>query len=157
MIPLKDNVPSQTVPVVTMALVTLNVLVFCYPLSLQMGADPGAQRAAEDFVREFGVMPSRLTSTRGRAAACLDHGLSIGLSVRAGVDAGHVRLLLALLPPPARGPAGAVDPPTIPLGLPEPRDHGWRGGGVAFFAHIGGFLVGMAALFVLKHRGSRRL
>jgi hypothetical protein len=40
-IPLEDDVPSQTVPVVTMALVTLNVLVFCYQLSLQMGADSG--------------------------------------------------------------------------------------------------------------------
>ena len=30
-------------------------------------------------------------------------------------------------------------------------------GGVAFFAHIGGFLAGMAALFVLRPRGTRRL
>ena len=30
-------------------------------------------------------------------------------------------------------------------------------GGVAFFAHIGGFFVGMALLFVLRPRASRRL
>jgi membrane associated rhomboid family serine protease len=30
-------------------------------------------------------------------------------------------------------------------------------GGVAFFAHIGGFFVGMALLFVLRPRATRRL
>jgi membrane associated rhomboid family serine protease len=31
------------------------------------------------------------------------------------------------------------------------------GGGVAFFAHIGGFVAGMVLLFVLRPRWSRRL
>src|SRR5947208_16054664 len=61
MIPLKDDVPSQTVPVVTLMLIGLNVAVFLYQLSLQLGVEPGAQRAAEEFVREFGVTPCRLT------------------------------------------------------------------------------------------------
>jgi len=34
---------------------------------------------------------------------------------------------------------------------------GDAGGGVAFFAHIGGFFVGMALLFVLRPRAGRRL
>jgi membrane associated rhomboid family serine protease len=40
----------------------------------------------------------------------------------------------------------------LSLGAP-----GVAGGGVAFFAHIGGFFVGMALLFVLRPRSGRRL
>ena len=44
MIPLKDDLRSRTVPFVTHVLVGLNVLVFLYQLSLQMGLEPGAAR-----------------------------------------------------------------------------------------------------------------
>src|SRR2546425_12024236 len=58
MIPLKDDVPSATVPYVTIGLIGLNVLVFLYQASIGIGGDP---RAAEAFVFEFGATPCRLT------------------------------------------------------------------------------------------------
>ena len=39
----------------------LNVLVFLYQASLELGAEPGAARAAQGFVFEFGLIPCRLT------------------------------------------------------------------------------------------------
>ena len=56
MIPLKDDVPSATVPYVTIGLIGLNVLVFLYQASIGIGGDP---RAAEAFVFEFGATPCR--------------------------------------------------------------------------------------------------
>jgi membrane associated rhomboid family serine protease len=60
MIPLKDDVPSQGTPFVTVTLITLNVLVFFYQFSLGLEQSSGA---AEAFVREFGVVPCRLTGS----------------------------------------------------------------------------------------------
>ena len=39
MIPLRDIIPSRTTPVVTIALITINVLVFLYELSLGRAVD----------------------------------------------------------------------------------------------------------------------
>jgi membrane associated rhomboid family serine protease len=61
MLPLKDDVPSQRWPLVTVALIAVNVLVSLYQLSLEASGDPLALRAAEDFVREFGLVPCRLS------------------------------------------------------------------------------------------------
>ena len=61
MLPLKDDVPSSTVPFVTIALIGLNAAVFLYQVSLGMDADPRAARAAQAFVAEFGMVPCRLT------------------------------------------------------------------------------------------------
>src|SRR4029077_13492807 len=58
MIPLKDDVPSSTVPYVTIGLIGLNVLVSLYQASIGLGGDP---RAAESFVFEFGATPCRIT------------------------------------------------------------------------------------------------
>ena len=58
MIPLKDDVPSSTVPYVTAGLIGLNVVVFLYQVSVGMGGDA---RAAEAVVFEFGATPCRLT------------------------------------------------------------------------------------------------
>jgi rhomboid family protein len=60
-IPLKDDVPSRTTPVVTVTLIALNVVAFLYQFSLGAGGDPAARRAAEHFVFEFGLIPCRLT------------------------------------------------------------------------------------------------
>ena len=61
MLPLKDDIPSQTTPVVTVGLILLNALAFFYQFALDAGgAGPGA-RAAQDLVREFGLVPCRLT------------------------------------------------------------------------------------------------
>src|SRR5919108_4777089 len=61
-IPLRDDIPSRSAPVVTISLIVLNALVYLYELSLGVGGadvgDPGAVRA---FMFEFGAMPCRLT------------------------------------------------------------------------------------------------
>ena len=66
MIPLKDDVPGRSVPFVTIGLIALNVAVFLYQLSLELGsgvASPlrGGFSAGEAFVFEFGAVPCRLT------------------------------------------------------------------------------------------------
>ena len=235
MIPLKDDVPSQTVPVVTLMLIGLNVAVFLYQLSLQLGVEPGAQRAAEEFVREFGVTPCRLTGgCRVPADApqpvvtiltsMFLHGgfLHLGGNMlylwifgnNVEDTLGHVRFTLLYLTSgvgaalaqtlagpdsgvPMVGASGAVSgvlgaylllfpyatiltlvtfgffwrfirlPALVVLGLwilfqflsgyLSLGTSGEAGGGVAFFAHIGGFFVGMALLFVLRPREGRRL
>ncbi len=62
MIPLRDDIPSRSVPVVTIVLIVLNALVYLYEVSLGAGAgdvgDPGAVRA---FMFEFGATPCRLS------------------------------------------------------------------------------------------------
>lgn len=67
MIPLKDDVPSRSTPLITVMLIALNILAFLYQLSLEMnGAAPGHRGgldAAEAFVYEFGVIPCRLTGS----------------------------------------------------------------------------------------------
>ena len=54
MIPLKDVVPSRTVPFVTIAFIVLNSLVFVFELSLPNGVD-------ELFFRVYGVVPADFT------------------------------------------------------------------------------------------------
>jgi membrane associated rhomboid family serine protease len=233
-IPLRDDVPSRTVPAVTFALVGLNVLVFFYQLSLQLAPEPGAHRAAEEFVREFGVTPCRLMGhcrvPEGAPHPVLTIFTSMflhgGLLHLAGNmlylwifgnnvedTLGHVRFVVlylvsglaaavaqTLIAPasaiPMVGASGAVSgvlgaylllfpyatvltlvtfgffwrfihlPALVVLGLwivfqflSGYLSLGAAGaeGGVAFFAHIGGFLVGMALLFVLRPRQTRRL
>ena len=60
--PLKDDVPSRSWPIVTVALVALNVLAFLYQLSLGIDARGPGAGAAQAFVAEFGVIPCRLTA-----------------------------------------------------------------------------------------------
>ena len=50
MIPLRDIIPSRTTPAVTISLITLNVLVFLYELSLG--------RAVDEFTLYFGLVPA---------------------------------------------------------------------------------------------------
>src|SRR5262245_1768148 len=67
MIPLKDDLPSRSAPVITVSIITLNVLVFLYQLSLQFGVSlevdnpPHAVETAQAFILEFGLVPCRLT------------------------------------------------------------------------------------------------
>jgi membrane associated rhomboid family serine protease len=234
-IPLKDDVPSRSVPFVTLAFVGLNVAVFLYQLSLQMGLEPGAQRAAEEFIREFGVTPCRLTGEcrvpvdapqpvltiftsmflhggllhlggnmlylwifGDNVEDTLGHARFLVLYLGSGIGAALVQTLVnPAAGIPMVGASGAVSgvlggylllfpyatiltlvtfgffwrfvhlPALVVLGLwivlqffsgylslGAPGD---TGGGVAFFAHIGGFFVGMALLFVLRPRAGRRL
>ncbi|HEY7039931.1 MAG TPA: rhomboid family intramembrane serine protease [Methylomirabilota bacterium] len=229
MFPLKDDNPSRTTPVFTIALIIANVLVFIYQVSLEIGGSEGT-RAAESFIREFGLVPCRLTGSCLVAAdlpspvltiftSMFMHGgwfhvggnmLYLGIFGNNIEDTlGHVRYLLfylasgvaaalaqVLVNPtsdvPMVGASGAVSgvlgaylllfphahvttliilgfffrvvrvPALIVLGfwivlqvLNGLGSFGARGG-VAFFAHIGGFLAGMALLFVLRPRARSR-
>jgi len=234
-IPLKDDVPSQSVPLVTLAVIGLNVAAFFYQLTLQMGPDPDTQRAAEDFVLEFGVVPCRLTGQcrvpgdflhpvltvftsmflhggllhlggnmlylwifGNNVEDTLGHGRFVVFYLTSGLAAALAQIMINPASTiPMVGASGAVSgvlgayfllfpystvltlvtfgffwrfihlPAVIVLGL-------WivlqflsgylslgvasgAEGGVAFFAHIGGFIVGMGLLFVLRPRRSRRL
>jgi len=236
-IPLRDDLRSRTIPFVTVILVSLNVAVFFYQLSLQMAPEPGAQRAAEEFIREFGVTPCRLAGYC-RAPEDAPHPvvtIFTSMFLHGGLlhlggnmlylwifgnnvedTLGHARFAVLYLvsgavaavvqtlvnPPsgiPMVGASGAVSgvlgaylllfpyatiltlvvfgffwrfihlPAVVVLGLwivfqlfsgyLSLAAAGTAGGvgGVAFFAHIGGFFVGMALLFVLRPRASRRL
>jgi membrane associated rhomboid family serine protease len=61
--PLKDDIPSKSWPVVTVALIVLNVLAFLYQLSLGFDARGPGAGAAQALVAEFGVTPCRLTAS----------------------------------------------------------------------------------------------
>ena len=235
MIPLKDDVASRTVPFITLTLVGLNVVVFLYQLSLQMGLEPGAQRAAEDFVREFGVVPCRLTGQcripedapppvltiftsmflhggllhlagnmlylwifGNNVEDTLGHGRFVVFYLASGFAAAVAQTVVnPVARVPMVGASGAVSgvlgayfllfphatiltliafgffwrfihlPAMVVLGLWIVLQFlsgylslsGASGaeGGVAFFAHIGGFVAGMGLLFALRPRWSRRL
>jgi membrane associated rhomboid family serine protease len=53
MIPLRDNVPSRNLPIVTWALIVINTLIFVYMIGLR----PESQ---EQLVFTFGLVPARL-------------------------------------------------------------------------------------------------
>jgi membrane associated rhomboid family serine protease len=63
-IPLRDDIPSRSAPVVTIGLIVLNALVYLYEISLGAGAgavgEPGAVWA---FMLEFGATPCRLSGS----------------------------------------------------------------------------------------------
>src|SRR3972149_34981 len=61
MLPLKDDIPSRSVPVVTVGLIAMNLLAFMYQFSLSGEGPGGGGRAAQELVLEFGLIPCRLT------------------------------------------------------------------------------------------------
>jgi membrane associated rhomboid family serine protease len=232
MIPLKDDVPSRTPPVVTIMLIAVNVAAFLYQVSLEMaGPVPrGAVHPAEAFVYEFGVIPCRLTGScpydfphpvvtiftsmflhgglfhivgnmlylwifGDNVEDTLGHGRFLVFYLACGVAAAVGQ---AMISPqshvPMIGASGAVSgvlgaylllfpyatiltlitfgffirfvhvPALVVLGL-------WivvqfaagfltlgapGGGGVAWFAHIGGFVAGIGLLFLMRPRSGRR-
>jgi rhomboid family protein len=227
--PLKDDTPSDSAPVVTVALIVLNALFFVYQISLEAGGADGA-RAGQAFIEEFGLVPCRLTGACRVGPELPSPVLTIFTSMfmHGGLfhiggnmlylwifgnnvedTLGHGRYLLfyllsgvaAALAQTAVGPSsmvpmvgasGAVSgvlgaylllfpharvttliilgfffrlvqiPAMVVLGfwivLQVLNGLGSFGssGGVAFFAHIGGFLVGMGLLYVLKPRARSR-
>jgi membrane associated rhomboid family serine protease len=235
MIPLKDDVPSATVPYVTIGLIGLNVLVFLYQASIGMGGDP---RAAEAVVFEFGATPCRLTGAcpvpgdfpspiatiftsmflhggllhvggnmlylwifGDNVEDTLGHGRYLALYVVAGVVAALTQTAASPRSSvPMIGASGAVSgvlgayillfpfagvhmlvvfgffarvvrwPALVVLGLwivvqalsgiltfSAAAWGGGEAGGTAWFAHIGGFLAGMALLFLMRPRPVGRL
>jgi membrane associated rhomboid family serine protease len=228
MIPFKDDVPSESLPYITVGLIGLNVLAFFYQVSIGMGGDP---RAAEAIVFEFGATPCRLTgacSVPGEfpnpiatvftsmflhggllhvggnmlylwifgdsVEDTLGHGRYLALYLAAGVAAAAAQV--AVHPRssvPMIGASGAVSgvlgaymllfpfagvhmllvfgffarvvrwPALVVLGFwiiiqalsgfltfSAAAWGGGEAGGTAWFAHIGGFLAGMALLFLIR-------
>ncbi len=86
MIPLKDNVPSRGVPVVTIALVALNLLVFVWQLSLSEGRASTLELARagvserDAFTIEHGAIPYRLSHPGSKCGTTSD-------SIVCGADA----------------------------------------------------------------------
>ncbi len=235
MIPLKDDVPSETFPFVTYGLIGLNVLVFLYQASVEMGGDP---RTAQSIVFEFGATPCRITGACAvpgdfpspiatiftsmflhggllhvagnmlylwifgdNIEDTLGHGRYLLMYLLAGVAAAATQV--AVNPRssiPMIGASGAVSgvlgayillfpfagvqmlvifgffarivrwPALVVLGfwiviqalsgLLTFSRAAWGGGeagGTAWFAHIGGFLAGMALLFLMRPRRAGRL
>ena len=238
MIPLKDDVPSRSAPIVTVLLIALNVLAYFYQASLEFDARGPGAGAAEAFIMEFGLVPCRLA---GSCAAPGDfpspvmtiftsmfmhgglfhvggnmlylwifgdnvedtvgHGRFLIFYLAAGVAAALAQVMLN---PSSRvpmvGASGAVSgvlgaylllfpyarvltlliigffvrfvhvPAMIVLGFwivlqllngfitfsAQSMGRG-ESGGVAWFAHIGGFLAGMLLLLMLRPRQSSRL
>ena len=235
MIPLKDDVPSQSTPFVTYGLIGLNVIVYLYQFSLSLDSKgPGAE-AFESFIREFGAVPCKITGACATPdqfphpaatifSSMFMHGNLLHLAGNMlylwifgdNVEdtLGHGRFLLfyalsgvaaalgqTLVNPssqvPMVGASGAVSgvlgaylllfpgatvltlmmigffyriihiPAVIVLGfwivlqvvsgyITVALGRG-EGGGVAWFAHIGGFIAGMLLLFLLRPRQSRRI
>ena len=229
MFPLKDDNPSNTAPIVTVALIVLNALFFVYQISLEAGGADGA-RAGQAFIDEFGLVPCRLTGACRVGPELPSPILTIFTSMfmHGGLfhiggnmlylwifgnnvedTLGHGRYLLfyllsgvaAALAQTAVGPSstvpmvgasGAVSGVLGAYLLLFPRAHVttliilgfffrlvkipavvvlgfWivlqvlnglgsfgASGGVAFFAHIGGFLAGMGLLFLLRPRAGTR-
>ncbi len=67
MIPLKDDNPARTAPLVTVALILVNIAVFVYELLLP-------PQAREVFVGSMGVVPHELTGATLRNPEALLHG-----------------------------------------------------------------------------------
>lgn len=63
MIPLRDDTPSSSAPLMTWLIIAANVLVFLYMLSLGSGA------AVERFYLSFGAVPADLTGRSGAVPA----------------------------------------------------------------------------------------
>jgi membrane associated rhomboid family serine protease len=237
-IPLKDDVPSRSFPVVTVGLIALNVVAFLYQVSLQVsGGGPQVTSAAQEFVFEFGVIPCRLTGNcrvpAGHPSPVLTvltsmflhggwfhvignmlylwifgdnvedrlgHGRFVVFYLASGVVAALAQTAVAPTSPvPMIGASGAVSgvlaaylvlfpsagvltllafgffirmvriPAMIVLGLwivvqlingavsYSIASAGGEGGGVAWFAHVGGFAAGLILLFLLRPRRDVRL
>ena len=235
MIPLRDDVPSSTVPYVTIGLIGLNVLVFLYQASMGLDSD---QHAAEAIVSEFGATPCRITGAcpvpgdfpspiltiftsmflhggllhvggnmlylwifGDNVEDTLGHGRYLVMYLLSGIAAAATQIASSPRSSvPMIGASGAVSgvlgaylllfpfagvqmlvifgffirivrwPALIVLGfwiviqalsgILTFSSAAWGGGeagGTAWFAHIGGFLAGMALLFLMRPRRAARL
>jgi membrane associated rhomboid family serine protease len=222
-IPIKDDLPAELTPVVTVSLIALNVLAYLYQMSLGVGEGSGA---AEAFVMEFGLIPCRLTGTCRLAGDLpsplltvfssmflhgslfhiagnmlylwifgnnvedrLGHGRFALFYIASGIAAAATQTLAGPdSEVPMIGASGAISGVLGAYLLEYPHSNVltlvivgffWRmvripalivlgfwmvvqilnglgsfgaGGGVAWFAHIGGFFAGMALLVLMRPR-----
>ena len=238
MIPLKDDVPSRSFPLITVLLIAMNVLAYFYQASLDFSQAGPAAGAGQAFMMEFGLVPCRLTGscTLGgdfpsptvtiftsmfmhgswfhvggnmlylwifgdNVEDTLGHGRFAVFYLAVGVAAALAQVgLNAASRVPMVGASGAVSgvlgaylllfpyarvltlliigffvrfvyvPAIIVLGFwivvqlingfitfsAQSLGRG-ESGGVAWFAHVGGFLAGMLLLFLFRPRQSSRL
>ena len=226
MIPLKDDLPTRSTPVVTVVLMALNVLVFLYQASLEIDAPGGGAAAGQAFAMEFGLIPCRLTDVCHTAGDLpspvftifssmflhgsffhiagnmlylwifgnnvedtLGHGRFAVFYLASGVAAAALQTVVDVESRvPMIGASGAISGVLGAYLLLFPHANVltlvifgffWRivsipallvlgfwmvvqilnglgsfgaGGGVAWFAHIGGFFAGMGLLLVLRPR-----
>jgi membrane associated rhomboid family serine protease len=61
MLPIKDSVPSRSVPIATRALILINVIVFFFELGM-------SQQSLEQFAYLFGLVPARFTDPEWAAS-----------------------------------------------------------------------------------------
>ncbi len=78
MLPLKDDVPTQSFPLLTVLIIGVNVVIYLYELVLGLpgeasrAAAAAAERAYEAFIYEFGLIPCRIGDVcPGRLATML--------------------------------------------------------------------------------------
>lgn len=227
MIPLRDDLPTRTTPVVTVGLIVVNVIVFMYEASLGP--------AAEGFIFSFGAIPANLVhGLKGGAPSILAassvltsmflHGGFMHLAGNMlylwifgnNIEdvMGHARFIFfylicgvlaayahAFTDPnshiPMVGASGAISGvlgaylvlfphakvlTLVPIGFFIQIIHvpavlvlgiwflvqffsgiigfsgfaGGQGGGIAWFAHIGGFLAGILLIYPFKKKQQRR-
>ena len=215
MIPLKDVIPSRTVPIVTITIIVLNSLAFLFELSLPIPI-------REELFRVYGVVPADFTMLTAFTSMFLHegwlhflgnmlylwifgdnvedqlgHGRFVVFYLICGVAAGLAHVFTnPVSTVPTIGASGAIAgvmgayfvlfphsrilallplfvfwnvvevPAILFLGIWFVMQFfsgvgsiaaGARatGGGIAFWAHVAGFLTGMATVFVFR-RPSRR-
>ena len=215
MIPLKDVIPSRTVPIITITIIVLNSLAFLFELSMP-------DRTLESFIRVYAVVPAHFTVITTVTSMFLHsgwlhflgnmlylwifgdnvedelgHGRFVAFYLICGVAAGLAHVFMNPASTiPTIGASGAIAgvmgayfvlyphsrilallplfvfwnvvevPAIFFLGLWFVMQFfsgvgsiaaGARatGGGVAFWAHVAGFLTGMATVFVFR-KPSRR-
>jgi membrane associated rhomboid family serine protease len=68
MIPLKDNVPTQTFPIITVSIIVVNALVFVWSLTLPAGAE-------RDMVFRFALVPADLLDAFASHPAALPYNV----------------------------------------------------------------------------------
>src|SRR5438309_2209608 len=127
MFPIQDSVPSRSVPVVTRALILINVLVFFFELMLP-------RQGVEQLFYIFGLVPARFTHP--------DWAAYVGFPVDSywpilTHQFLHVLWFFINL---VSGTAGLAGPQQV--------------GGIAWWAHVGGFVSGMllCRLFLRRRR-----
>jgi len=136
MIPIRDTIPSSRIPVVTYLLVAANLGLFFYEISLGENLPP--------FLERYAVVPARLLGAyfllfpRARVVTLLPLFIFFTtVEIPAVVFLGLWFLLQFLSGTASLGRAAAT-------------------GGVAWWAHVGGFVAGMVFLKVFSIRGRGR-
>jgi len=152
MLPLRDQLPTRSPPVVTIGLIALNVAAFIWEWLTIAGGSP-----APMFLRAWGLVPARFTEAPVQELVTVFTSMFLhdpsGLPLHLGgnmlflwifgdnVEDALGRLNFAVFYI-LSGCAAAFAQVAIDPGSPIPMI-GASGGGVAFFAHLGGFVAGL--------------